>query len=226
VSNHVQDLVRQRAPYDKSTYSVLLALADWADDEGRLFCLISTLAHNARCSKRTAQRAIRRLEADGFLEIHPRPRRCNVYTINVRRLALQSRWIVPDDAETKGDKMTPQGCHRDRGGMTQRRGGDDTGDRGGVTPCHPDPCLDPCLEPEERARTREGAEIQTPHPEWAGDGVACVLDFGGRPFDVVLELDGDGDYTFPHPTIPRVTCNASTWWDHLEPAPEPVGAGT
>lgn len=44
---------------------VMIALADYADESGVSWPSIATLARRARCSERTAQRAVRALEADG-----------------------------------------------------------------------------------------------------------------------------------------------------------------
>ena len=79
------------APYREGTLLVLLAMADWADDEGgRIFPRVATLATKARLSTRATQSALRRLEKDGVIECIRRangqPGRANDYRINLERV--------------------------------------------------------------------------------------------------------------------------------------------
>jgi len=49
---------------------LLLALADWSDDEGECYPSVKRLAQRIRRNRRTAQRAINELEKEGELLIH------------------------------------------------------------------------------------------------------------------------------------------------------------
>lgn len=62
-------LVWERAPYTAGSLIVLLALADWANDEGVAWPSMERLAQKARIDRRSAQRIVRQLEKDGVLEV-------------------------------------------------------------------------------------------------------------------------------------------------------------
>ena len=63
------DWVFRYAPYRGSAFIVLIAFADWGDDEGRnIFPAIPSIAHKARISDRAAQYIVRRLERDGIIQ--------------------------------------------------------------------------------------------------------------------------------------------------------------
>lgn len=61
--------VWEDAPYSEGSLLVLLALADWANDDGLCWPSISRLAKKARLEDRQTQAILRRLEADGVVEV-------------------------------------------------------------------------------------------------------------------------------------------------------------
>ncbi len=67
----------------KSDLLVLLALADWANDEGRCWPAIERLAKKSRCSLRSAQDTIRGLVESGKLEVDYQagPKGVNIYIV-------------------------------------------------------------------------------------------------------------------------------------------------
>lgn len=68
MSIKVMHLVWQNASeLQGSRLLVMLALADWSNDEGHCWPKINQLAHKTRVSARTAQRCIRDLEEEGYL---------------------------------------------------------------------------------------------------------------------------------------------------------------
>ena len=82
---------------------ILLAIADFADDEGRAYPSVTTLAKKARVSERTAQYAIRALVDLGELAIFESkgPKGCNLYRVqNLREGCKMQQEGVQD--ETKG----------------------------------------------------------------------------------------------------------------------------
>ncbi len=81
---------------------VLLAIADFADDEGNAFPSVPRLAHKARLSDRQTQRLIRKLEEDGELKITPGTGRshANTFTVLTGRKGVNLSPITP---EIKGD---------------------------------------------------------------------------------------------------------------------------
>lgn len=119
----------------------LLALCDWANDEGgSLHPSIRRVAERISCSERTAQRILHELIAAGWLSVVGNanggaPGQTRKYQINTSKLAFES---------TTGDKLT---------GVTKEETGDnndsqrvtneaETGDRG-VTQSTIEPSIDP-----------------------------------------------------------------------------------
>ncbi len=76
--------VWDNGPSNRVELLVLLALADFADDQGRCWPSMKAVAAKARISERGAQKAIRRLEAAGYIRVITGGGRhgCNQYAIN------------------------------------------------------------------------------------------------------------------------------------------------
>ncbi len=129
-------LVWERAPYSEGSLLVLLALADWADDNGVSWPSVPKLAHKARLQRRRVQYIIRKLQADGFLDIEEGGgrKKQHRYTLNLQK--LKGAFIAPfikgalDDAETV--HFGAETVHS----ATQR-----------AHPGAPDPLVDPLEEP-------------------------------------------------------------------------------
>jgi hypothetical protein len=73
----------ENGPQNKTQLLVLLALADFANDEGHCWPSMATIAKKARLTDRGARKVVRQLEADGWLEVRTGSgrHRCNVYTV-------------------------------------------------------------------------------------------------------------------------------------------------
>ena len=125
--------------------NLMLAIGDFADEEGRAYPSVNTLATKARVSERTVQRLLKAIEADGELRVYrgAGPRRCHVY-----RVLLDGR----------GDKLSGvTACRGDKA-----RGGGDKPCKGGVTRVSPDP--------SEEIRHLDPSEEKIPIPSGSGDG--------------------------------------------------------
>lgn len=106
MSNIVADLVYDRAPYSDDRFNVLLALADWANDDGRscYFSLVK-LARKSRVSYRNTVYSIQKLEAERIrgepilsVTRYNKKGVANEYLINVPLLeSLPYYW--PDDLQ-------------------------------------------------------------------------------------------------------------------------------
>lgn len=81
--------VWEQAPYAEGTLLVLLALADWSNDEGMSWPSVSRLAQKARLERRQVQRIIKKLQLDGALTITYGAGRGNqnVYQINSDKMS-------------------------------------------------------------------------------------------------------------------------------------------
>jgi len=109
-----------RVSLQTSHKMALLALCDWANDEGgSLHPSIKRVAERISCSDRTAQRILHELIAEGWLSVVGNanggaPGQTRKYQLNTAKLALES---------VTGDKLT---------GVTNKETGD-IGDAGRVT---------------------------------------------------------------------------------------------
>lgn len=69
MSIKIMSLVWEEGPTDPTEKLILLALADYSNDEGRCYPSMIGLAAKASLSERGARKIVRRLEANGWLEI-------------------------------------------------------------------------------------------------------------------------------------------------------------
>lgn len=88
---------------------MLLAIADFADDEGNAYPSIGTLAKKCRMKQRNVNYLIKTLQESGELEIRigQGPKGTNRYRINVHRLAMQSLAGVQQSARLQRSAHTP-----------------------------------------------------------------------------------------------------------------------
>lgn len=88
---------------------LLLAIADFANDDGMAYPGIDTLAQKTRQSRRTVQRQLSELEAEGEIAIEPGTGRSNTNTYWVLAGLDQNlrQKHIEHCKRLKGDKMTP-----------------------------------------------------------------------------------------------------------------------
>lgn len=143
-----------------SALLLLIAIADFADDNGCAFPSVETLAAKIRLDRRTTQRLMRSLEEMGELHVDTAARfnGCNLYR------------ITPGGGKTPPVVAAPQGRHPDHGGgntppMVQTpRGGrhpdhpqGGTDATGGAAPVPPEPSYNhqlTTIEPSRRGRAK------------------------------------------------------------------------
>lgn len=139
-------LVWERAPYTAGSLIVLLALADWANDEGVAWPSMDRLAQKARIDRRSAQRIVRQLEKDGVLEIEHGGGRAKQHKYVLK---METATICrPLSAEEKGDISDIQTATLDPETATsdaQRA----TLDPETATRMSPDPSVEPLEEPSD-----------------------------------------------------------------------------
>lgn len=82
-------LVWEKAPYKDGALLLLLALADFSNDEGISWPAVETVAHKARMGERHARRLLRQFEDDGVLVTEERgtQHRPNCYRISLTKLS-------------------------------------------------------------------------------------------------------------------------------------------
>lgn len=145
---------------------VLVALADYADEDGSCFPAHAKTAKRVGASVRTTQRAVRELADAGYIVIQTGTRGNGSQTSNRYRLNV-------------GSTPTP-GVTDSQGGVTESHGGGDRLSPGGVTEntpggvppvSPPEPSIEPPDEPSDEpapaSRSRRGdevAETEEPHP--------------------------------------------------------------
>src|SRR5919109_85082 len=84
----IMSLVWNRAPLQGGALLTLLALADWANDEGECWPSIPKLATKSRQSARNVRYILRDLEEEGFVsvQVHPGLHHTNYYHLNIAKL--------------------------------------------------------------------------------------------------------------------------------------------
>lgn len=157
------------AVWDRSTHSgnallMLLAIADFADDEGRSYPSVSTLATKCRLQLRGAQRLLAELRASGELriELNAGPKGCNRYTVTPPK-------PLHDDAPLHGGAP----LHHDAPMHQDAPLHDDA--RGDAPPCAiplhggaPEPSLNHQEPPSiARSPSRPKRKVQSEHPLFA-----------------------------------------------------------
>lgn len=138
MSVSVMNIVWQHAPVASGEFTVLLALADWADDKGSCFPSVRALASKSRLRERQVQNCLRSLEQSGFIEVmkNAGPNGSNRYRVNCKAIMQNS---VATEDEEEGDsevENTPE-----TGGVqilhpcNLRQGGCNTVRQGGAMEC-------------------------------------------------------------------------------------------
>jgi hypothetical protein len=88
---------------------MLLAIADFADDEGNAYPAVSTLARKCRMKPRNATYLLRELQQSGELQVrlNEGPRGCNRYRIVLTALGVQQGAGVQSGAGVQGSAAAP-----------------------------------------------------------------------------------------------------------------------
>lgn len=111
MSVKIMSKVWEDAPYEGGTLLVLLALADWANDEGVSWPGVETLAGKARLGERQTRTILRSLESDGVLTTRIGGGRAkqNVYQINTANIAGFQLLETGQSATQRGQSTTETG---------------------------------------------------------------------------------------------------------------------
>jgi DNA-binding transcriptional ArsR family regulator len=111
MSVKVMASVWEFGPEDKSDLLLLLALADYANDDGECYPSVGKLATKARMDERTARRHLRNLEEAGYIETRFNRGRGNVNLYVVKKGTFCPPDILPPGQNTpeKGANLTVKG---------------------------------------------------------------------------------------------------------------------
>lgn len=155
MSVRLMALVWANAPCKGSALLVLLALADFSNDDGmNAYPSVATLAAKARLSAREVQYILRNLESQKLIVSSPRTGRSTIYKVNVSEL---------------------EGCNVCRGaslaGVQSLRGGVQPASPpgvqpiagGGCNPLHPEPLENHHSEPPPKEHTARPTSGRRPH---------------------------------------------------------------
>lgn len=160
MSIRVQSAVWERSQAKGSALLLLLAIADFADDDGHAYPSLATLAEKTRLSERNVRYVLREVEALGELStsVGDGKHGCNLYRI------LPPAKIAPGNPAPEGGQSSAEG---------------------GATHC-PRSVIDPSVDPStlpQRARAPKKPPIREMTPE---EMHALIADF--PDFDVGAEL--------------------------------------
>lgn len=153
-------LVWERAPYTSGSLIVLLALADWANDDGVAWPSMERLAQKARIDRRSAQRIVRQLEKDGVLLIEHGGGRSkqHKYVLQIETAAI----CRPLSADVNSDISRTETAtfNAERATSDPQRA---TFDTETATPTSPDPLVEPSDQPlEEPSIEPSGGSLPQP----------------------------------------------------------------
>jgi hypothetical protein len=111
MSIRVMNAVWQNAPYSEGTLLVLLALADWADDDGLCYPKRSQIAVKARLTESGVKFCLRQLIADGAISVDQE----SAGPGRPRVLKIGGQYLTPKAVTP----LTPMGSpHRPKGGQS------------------------------------------------------------------------------------------------------------
>jgi hypothetical protein len=177
--------VWDHTPYEGGELLVLLALADWADDQGRCWPSVPAIAQKARLKERHVYNILQKFRADEIIQCEPGGGRghSSVYLINTAKIA---------------------------GFVSQKKTLHSTAEKP-CTPVHTNPALE-CKSPKppnrknrhltvsEPSANSEGSEVHH-SPELLAQAVKEKLGLGGRQVTMCLvdickaKLNGGADPT-------------------------------
>lgn len=128
MSIHAISWVLKHSGATGSDRLVLIALADKSEDDGsNCFPSVATLAQESRCSRRTVQSSLRKLEAAGRIRA------------NGKGAKGQTNWtVVMQEGAQDSHPSTNGGADHDQGGRNLRPVGAQS-----QRPNHPDPSIEP-----------------------------------------------------------------------------------
>lgn len=107
MSIRVMSDVLDHAPVSGSKLLVLVALANFADDDGVCWPAMSTIAAKARLAERSAQRACRDMEQAGLLEISESAGPNGVNRYRIVCAAFRGGGSGATTSGSRGDRLSP-----------------------------------------------------------------------------------------------------------------------
>jgi len=170
MSIKIMSQVWENADVADTDLLLLLAMADFANDDYTCWPSIETLAKRIRKTTRSVTRSVNSLEQKGFIEVLVRGagRQSSRYKILVS--------AVKDKQESRGDNLSPvtpmspqhrQPCHPSP----------DTGVTSALTPMSTDPLIEPSIEPPKNHQKKP--------PKSPKGGVSKKLHHSGLPLDAL-----------------------------------------
>lgn len=164
MSIHVMNEVWGKSSHDKGGLLVMLAIADFADEQGRAFPSIATLALKTRQTERNVHNVLSKLVESKELTIYPNkgPFGTNLYQINLSQLGKKKPKGGGEIISGGGENSSKKGVKKFPEGGEIISENDEK--------ISPDPSCDPPLEPSYDPSMQACQKI-----EQTNDHDACLL---------------------------------------------------
>jgi hypothetical protein len=190
--------------FSPSELLILLALADWANDDGYCWPAVPTLARKARMKDRNAQWVLKKVAGEGFIEVLPNqgPKGANMYRVLVQILHRCKRPEGVQNGAADGAKSGAEGVQNPAGG------GAKNGDQG-VHDDAPKPSLDTPVEPPEEPShtTQDGLRAAD------ADAPAVVVGVCGKFPRKTYKRYARNHHSFANPAGFATAARRSGEWD-------------
>jgi hypothetical protein len=149
MSIHVMNEVWSKSQHKGGALNLMLAIADFASDQGSAYPGVPTLAQKIRMSTRNTQLLLRKLEESGELKVEEGagPRGTNRYQIQLQNLGKKPAKIAAVPGEKTAPPKRLQGEKTSQKGVKNLHGAE----REGVNQLSPDPSCDPSWDPSSSA---------------------------------------------------------------------------
>ena len=223
MSNHIVNQAYQSTVSKPAELSVLVSLADQANEKAICWPSVGHICRRTRLSERTVQRALRSLEDDGHISlagaigggVHRQTPNYRIHPQLASATGAPDAPVHDTQLSTTGAPDAPPGCHHDTPGVSESH-------PGGVT-MTPKPSLnhhkESPLNRENRVRARpreESSNLVAQNVDGfakkpKGEAATHTVEWDGVAFRVPVELKAEWRRAFPSINVDACILSAAVW---------------